>query len=170
MEEPVILQFPLGPVVEGVLPGDFDSLPLFLRVAVANATRLKWCLVAEFCVFFILGLTNLYLMLLPWLGVVGWFAVNNFQPRTIAVIAIIHIALSFLGSLCLGLQIGSGSSKGVCELFFDVSSGDHSLAQAVLVLLILFALSAVGTISWKFRAYIIANLAHEDLSRLIALS
>jgi hypothetical protein len=167
----VLLQFPAGPVVEGHIPDQpLNDLPIFLRVAVKNARRLKCCFTAEFCVFFLFGLNNVYLMSLPWIGIVGWFGVNHFQPRTLAAVAVIHIVLTLSGSLCLGLQISSGNSYGVCTLAFDIPASDRLFAHTVLVLLVLFALSAIASLSWKLRVYILRNLAHEDRASLIALS
>jgi hypothetical protein len=165
-----MLQSPQGPIVEGRLPGEGETLPAFLRLAIAKATSLKWCFIAEFCVFFILGLSNLYLILIPWIGIVGWFAVNSLQPLTLAIVGSLQIAISFLGAVCLGMQISSDSSYGVCKNFFDVSRGDRMLGRTLLVVLTLIGMSAVGSFAFRFRTQIIRNLAREDRARLIALS
>ena len=166
---PVLLLFPSGPIVEGRIPGDSD-LPAFIRDAIAESARLKWFFVTEFCVFFVLGLNNLYLILVPWVGIIGWFAVNSLQPLTLAIVAALHFLLSFTGSLCLGMQLRSNTPCGVCGEFFDVSSSSRKLEKIVVILFLVMGMSAISTISWKFRAFIINNLAQEDRSRLIALS
>lgn len=171
MNDPILLQFPTGPVVEGRIPDDPNiDLPISLRIAIRHASRLKWCFLAEFCVLFTLGLTNLYLMMLPWIGIIGWFGVNNFQPVTLGLVAGIHVLLSISGSLCLGLQISSRNSSGLCALAFDIPTSNRALGQTVLVGLLLYALSAVGFDCWQIRTYILRNLAQEDRARLIALS
>ena len=164
----VLLQSPTGPIVPGRLPGEAETFPVVLTVAIEMAKTLKWCFIAELCVFFVLGLNNIFLMAIPWVGIVGWIAVNNLQTRILAAIAAVQLSLSCLGSFCFGIQVTSNS--GACRWLFDIPGSASPLSQVALIIPILVGLSGLGVLTWQFRTFIAARLERQDRARLIALS